>query len=398
MNTRREGKVIVETDEEGLPLISAGCGESVDGDSQACECVPVGGNSENRFAVFTEGDELYKSMLEAISTAQKFVDMESYIFADDEVGGWFAEALAERARSGVPVRLHIDAAGSLFWATRRLDHFLRRNGVDVRWFHRWSWRRPWRYNRRNHRKLLVVDGEYAWLGGFNIHRQNSRNIYGEKRWRDTHVMMDGALAKMAERLFDAFWHRRRGWVPPADPGDSTLVHNHTRTCRHRLRCIYATAFGEAKQRIYLTTPYFVPDSHTRHELRAAARRGIDVRLLVPRKSDVRLAQWAARAAYESLLAAGVRIYEYLPRVLHAKTVVVDGAWSMVGTANLDYRSLFVNYELNLVSFNYGLSQALEQEFFDDLDESEAVRREQWSRRGWRARVAEMLAWAIRRWL
>lgn len=361
-------------------------------------CVPVLSPSHNTFQLFTEGDALYKEMLAAIAAAQQRVDLESYIFADDEVGWWFAEALAERVSAGIGVRLHIDAAGSLFWTSRRLKNYLRQRGVEVRWFHRWNWRSPWRYNRRNHRKLLVVDNRRAYLGGFNIHRENSRVVYGDTRWRDTHIEMQGPLALVAAQLFDAFWCGHRRWLPGTVSSEGALVHNHTLICRHRLRCVYLAAFASAKRRIYLTTPYFVPDHHTQRGLKMAAQRGVDVRLLLPRKSDVRLAQWAARSAYAGLLAAGVRIYEYLPRVLHAKTIVVDGEWAMVGTANLDYRSLFVNYELNLAMRDLDLSSKLERQFLDDLQQSERVLRTQWGNRGWKARLSETVAWIARRWL
>lgn len=364
----------------------------------ACSCAPVLASSHNRFELFTEGDDLYRAMLADIAGAGQSVDLESYIFADDDIGRRFAEALAERARAGIRVRVHLDAAGSLFWVSRRLKTYLRQQGVEVRWFHRWSWRRPWRYNRRNHRKLLVIDNHRAYLGGFNIHRENSCALYGEKRWRDTHVAMQGGLAQDAGRLFDAFWRGHRRWLPDSTLSESILVHNHTRTCRHRLRCIYSDAFTSARSRIYLTTPYFVPDHHTQQGLKAAARRRVDVRLLVPGKSDVRITQWAARAAYANLLAAGVRIYEYQPRVLHAKTVAVDGEWAMLGTANLDYRSLFVNYELNLVTRDPDLSSELEQQFLEDLDDSAPILSTRWGKRGWSARLSEAVAWMARRWL
>jgi len=363
-----------------------------------CSCAPVLVPSDNSFELFTEGDELYRAMLAAIAAARQQVDLESYIFADDEVGWWFAKALAERARAGIRVRVHLDAAGSLFWISRRLKTYLRQQGVAVKWFHRWSWRRPWRYNRRDHRKLLVVDNRRAYLGGFNIHRESSYALYGDKRWRDTHVAMRGPLARDAGQLFDAFWRGHRRWLPDSVSGDSILVHNHTRTCRHRLRCIYADAFVGARHCIYLTTPYFVPDHHTQQGLKTAARRGVDVCVIVPHKSDVRLAQRAARFAYANLLAAGVRIYEYLPRMLHAKTVVVDGEWAMLGTANLDYRSLFVNYELNLVTRDPGLSSELEQQFLGDLADSVRILPARWERRRWPARLSEAAAWIARRWL
>lgn len=374
---------------------------SADQQGVQCDCPPELLPAHNHFRLYTEGDKLYADMLATISTARQSVNMESYIFADDEIGRRFAEALAERSRNGVKVKLHIDAAGSLFRISRKLVNYLRQQGVELRWFHRWRWNQPWRYNRRDHRKLLVVDDRIAYLGGFNIHRENSFSLYGEQRWRDTHIVLQGELAALAARFYEAFWKGNLRWLPDDEGNgsvDSVLVHNHTRNCRNRLRCIYADAFTGAKQTIYLTTPYFVPDHHLQRELKAAARRGVDVRLLVPAKSDTKLTQWAAKSAYKSLLLAGVHIYEYLPRLLHAKTVVVDGEWSMLGTANLDYRSLFINYELNLITRDPGVSRQLEQQFINDLRESEHILPTGWDRRGWSPRIHEFIGWFARRWL
>lgn len=371
---------------------------SSDCEPDTCKCAPELGAADNRFTVFTEGDDLFAAMVRDIAGAEHSVDLESYIFADDEIGQWFAEALAERARVGIRVRVHLDAAGSLSWTSRRLGKYLRGRGVEIRWFHRWSWRQPWRYYRRNHRKLLVVDHRVAYLGGFNIHRENSRSIHGESRWRDTHVALVGTLAQQAGRLFDAFWSGRLRWLPDTPGASGILVHNHTRSCQHRIRCIYADAFGAARHNIFLTTPYFVPDSRTQQGLKAAARRGVDVRLLVPGKSDMRITQWAARAAYAGLLTGGVQIYEYQPRVLHAKTVVIDSEWTMIGTSNLDYRSLFHNYELNLVTRDPGLSARLGEQFLTDLNASEPIVPTRWRRRGWFARLFELVGWMGRRLL
>ncbi|MBR9910252.1 MAG: cardiolipin synthase B [Gammaproteobacteria bacterium] len=337
-------------------------------------------------------------MLSAIAGAKKSVRLECYIFADDAVGDRFCKALIERAQAGIAVKVHIDAAGSLFWFSRRMQAHLRRNGVQLRWFHRWNWRRPWRYNHRNHRKLLIVDDRIAFLGGFNIHQENSRKYYGDARWRDTHVSFGGSLVDVAEQLFDAFWRGRLRWHPMQNEMGSRLLHNHTLTCRHRLRCVYGAAFDKAKTFIYLTTPYFVPDSHTLKQLRQAAERGVDVRLLVPRKSDVRIARWAARHIYASLLDSGVRIFEYLPRMLHAKTVIIDDNWSMVGTANLDYRSLFINYELNLATADRGLAAELKKQFLQELSKSEGIESQEWERRDRVSRGLERIAMMVKRWL
>ena len=363
------------------------------------ECVPWPTGATEECALFFEGDDLYDAMVASIVAARDCVHLETYIYAADEVGWRIGEALAARARAGVPVRVLVDAAGSLFEFSRPLEDYLRSNGVVVRRFHRWSWRRPFRFYRRNHRKLLAIDGREAYVGGFNIHRESSRAAYGEERWRDTHVRLGGPLAAHAAALFDAFWVGDRSWSPRSarETGD-VLVPNHSRICRHQVHCLYVRLLRSARLRVYLTTPYFVPDHRTQNELVDAVRRGVEVRLLLPGKSDVPVTQWAARAAYQKLLSAGVRIFEYQPRVLHAKTAVVDGAVATVGTANLDYRSLFVNYELNLFSANGALCAALETQFLHDLTQSEEVTAVVWSRRAWSKVAAESVGWIARRWL
>lgn len=363
------------------------------------QCVPwpTGGSEEHE--LFVEGDDLYDAMIGSITAASQRVDLETYIYAADEVGWRIAEALAERARAGVHVRVLVDAAGSLFSFSRALERHLRQRGVVVQRFHRWSWHRPLRFYRRNHRKLLAIDGREAYVGGFNIHRESSRAAYGPACWRDTHVRLRGALAAEAAALFDAFWAGDHSGAAHATPGTGdALVPNHSRICRHQVHCLYLRLLRSAERRLYLTTPYFVPDHRTQNELVEAARRNVDVRLLLPGKSDVRITHWAARAAYQKLLAGGVRVFEYQPRVLHAKTAVIDGDVATVGTANLDYRSLFVNYELNLFSANEPLCAALEAQFLEDLAEAEEVTARSWSLRPWTRLITESVGWAARRWL
>jgi cardiolipin synthase A/B len=348
-------------------------------------------------ALFTEGDALYAAMLESIRGARLIVRMESYLFVNDEIGREFAAALVERAQAGVEVRLHLDAAGAWGNGSTSMERHLRERGVALKWFHRWNWRRPLRYNRRNHRKLLVVDDQLAYVGGFNIHRESSRRFYGDARWRDTHASISGALALDAAKLFDVFWHGHRHWKPTLS-GNANLIPNHTGKCRHRIRCLYSDAFAGARERIYLTTPYFVPDLFMQQRLMNAARRGVDVRLLVPSQSDVPLTRWAAQAFYAALITAGVHVYEYLPRMLHAKTIVIDGRWSVIGTANFDYRSFFLNYELVLAVREAGFCAQLERQFHADLCQSSSVASGRWAERRWWRRLLEFVGWTVRRWL
>ncbi len=174
--------------------------------------------------------------------------------------------------------------------------------------------------------------------------------------------------------------------------------NQTRACLRRLRCSYGSLFAEARQSIRIATPYFVPDRRTQHGLVEAARRGVEVSLLVPRKSDVPVTLWAARAAYARLLAAGVRIYEYLPRMFHAKTAVMDGNWAIIGTANMDYRSFLLNYELNLFTRDGQLCRQLQAQFERDLAESAEIHLQVWAKRKWTEYFYEIIGWLSRRWL
>ena len=352
----------------------------------------------NEFDLFFDGDELYDRMLASIAGATQRIRLETYIFADDEIGRHFTRTLIERAQQGVVVQLHVDAAGSLFLGTHRLIRILQKENVQVRWFHRWSWRQPVRYNRRNHRKLLVIDQREFFLGGFNIHRENSRRLVGEQCWRDSHIAVRGPLSQEAAMLFDEFWDRRRRWKFNRYGGLARLMSNHTRQSRRMMRSLYVQSFYQARQSINITTPYFVPDHVTQQALIDAARRGVDVQLLLPAKTDVSLVRWASHAVYDRLLEAGVHIYEYLPRILHAKSVVIDGGWAVIGTANLDYRSLFVNYELILIMAEPALCQALEQQFAADLQRSTEIVERQWADRPLVHHLAEMIGWLGRRWL
>ncbi|EAR20567.1 phospholipase D-like domain-containing protein [Nitrococcus mobilis] len=349
--------------------------------------------------VYIEGDELYHAMLSAIRSARRSISLETYIYADDAVGRRFSRALAERAESGVKVRLLVDAFGSLGCFPRRTEKELRVAGVQVRRFHRWQWRHPLRYNRRNHRKLLVIDRHYAFLGGFNIHEQSSRVHTGSERWRDTHVHFEGALAREAEALFDLFWYQRWRYHHALRlPATDVLASNHNSYTRQRLRYFVDDILESARLRLWVSTPYFVPDQHMQRRLIRAAQRGVDVRMLVPHKSDVQLTRWASCAVYAKLLDEGVRIFEYLPRMLHAKIVLADGEWCMVGTSNLDYRSSRHNYELNLISADPALCRELEEHFRRDLQGSAEVHHRGWAARPLFQRLVETIGWLIRGWL
>lgn len=351
---------------------------------------------EPSWKIFIEGDALYDAMTNDIATANSCVRMESYIFASDAVGRRIANALAMQARLGRRVQLRVDYAGSRLELDDALVRELGEAGVRFEWSHRWQWMRPWEFHRRNHRKLLIIDDALAYTGGFNVHDDSSGVLSGDRRWRDTHVRFRGSAVRDAIEIFDG--SNGETHVSPAAPGGLWLIPNATRSCRRRWRCELDRILRAAQRRIWLTTPYFVPDRRLRRRLFRAARRGVDVRVLTPARNDVPITQWAARALYSGLLRVGVRMYEYQPRVLHAKTLLVDDAWAVVGTANFDYRSLFVNAEVNLVARDERFCATLAWQFRDDLVSSREIVAEYWRRRSWWSVVREALAWRIRRWL
>lgn len=359
--------------------------------------IEPGSGASGLSRVYIEGDLLFDDMLRDIECAQRSVRFESYIFTSDPVGRQFVDTLARCATRGLDVRLRVDHLGSWRDLSNADIERLRTDGVHFEWSRPWSVHRPLAINRRNHRKLLVVDEAIAYVGGFNVHAASSLRSFGSGRWRDTHVRFVGKPAAAAAMVFDCYRDVPPDWLPPVT-GSLWLLPNRSRACRHRLRCVLNDTMIAAHSRIWVTTPYFVPDSRTQRLMREAAMRGVDVLLLVPGKSDVPLAQWAARAAYSRLLSCGVRIFEYAPRVLHAKTLLVDDRWATVGTANLDYRSLFVNDDLNLIDESGELNALLAESFLADLCEAEPIRAHAWSQRKWPRRAAETIGWWARRWL
>ncbi|HET8564470.1 MAG TPA: cardiolipin synthase B, partial [Candidatus Binatia bacterium] len=364
-------------------------------------CVPDLNGGSSSLHLFTEGDDLHDAMISAIERAQKSICLEVFIFAADEVGWRFARALSARARAEVEVRIHIDARGAATGYSPELYREMEDAGVRLKWYRPWNWRHPTRYFQRNHRKLLVIDDHQLFLGGFNIRRENSRALYGEGRQRDAHVSIQGELGQEAAALFDRTWDHPERFDADATNEDVSdfdplLLPNLACLGWKRVACLYAGVIRGSMRCVYVTTPYFCPGSIVESAMRQAARRGVDVRLLVPRNSDPPFVGWLTRSAYTSLMAAGVRIYEYLPLPrgkLHAKTAVIDDEWCIIGSANLDHLSLFVNHELVLIARDPGLGNALRDQYFRDLVDASEVQPSVWAKRGWTERCVEAIGWA-----
>jgi cardiolipin synthase len=369
-------------------------------------CVPDlnGGNKSIR--LFTEGDDLHDAMVAAIEAAQRSIRLEVFIFAADEVGWRFARALSAKARSGVDVRFHFDSRGAATGYAPEIFDEMVDAGVQLKWYRPWSWRHPSRYFQRNHRKLLVADEHVLFLGGFNIRRENSRALCGDACQRDTHVSVEGELAAHAARLFDRTWgdpeHPYNDVVSEDASGfDPLNTPNFACLGWKGIACLYAGLIENSVRHVYITTPYFCPGSVVAKVARQAARRGVDVRLIVPRQSDPGFVGWLTRSGYSTLMADGVRIYEYLPPPrgkLHAKTAVIDDEWCIVGSPNLDHLSLLVNHELVLIARDHSLGKALRQQYTRDLAESSEVQAGLWAQRGWAELFLEGLGWTARKLL
>lgn len=352
----------------------------------------------NACQLLRDGVEAYPEMLEAIRRARRSIRLETYMFVTDAVGELFGQALAEAAERGVHVKVLYDAVGS--WASRRsFFESLRQRGVDVRAFKPFSLQRGLRYLlRRDHRKILVVDGTVAFTGGVNIAAHWAPEGQGVA-WRDDVLRIEGPAVHELERRFLATWRmmfrdrlsrlrrRIRGRAPAAAPvprkGDVGLAVLSSRRSIHRA---YLHAIQRARASVLIAAGYFVPDRRMVAALKDAAKRGVEVRLLLNGgKSDHPFLEHATRAFYEPLMDAGIRIFEWRRGVLHAKTAVVDGVWGTIGSFNLERLSLAFNHEVNAVFADPRLGATLEDSFRLDcghcreVDPAEFRRRPLWQK-------------------
>lgn len=364
----------------------------------------------NRVALLRDGEQAYPAMLAAIAAAQHTICLETYILRADKTGRRFITALSERARAGVEVLLMFDAWGSDISDDALAE--LRLAGGRVLAF------LPMRYDlglkrlisrvlRRNHRKSLVIDGEVAFLGGLNITDEYSAVADGGEGWRDTHVRIEGAAAVKVEAHFLTTWRRHKGAPidstkfkrkPSAGSTALAIVGNDFALNEKAIRRAYVDAFGRAKSRIFLTQAYFLPPHKVLRTLYKAVRRGVRVAVIVAATTDVRLVLWGARGLYPKLLKNGVEVYEWQGRVLHAKTAVIDGVWSTIGSSNLDALSLRRNLELNAVVVDQAFGKAMEDLFVDDLEHCQRITLPMVKGWGFLRRLLSWFAYQLRHWL
>ncbi len=396
----------------------------------------------NRVRLLINGGQGFPAMLRGIENARTRISLASYILRMDRLGKRFVRALAEAAGRKVEVRLLLDAFGSKQLVKADLDG-LRRAGAMVRFFNpldRWT---LLRINNRIHRKILVIDGTTAFVGGLNLAKEYDGN--GRSGWRDTHLMIKGPAAHELEKVFARSWQqggsgflgkdlpvvgvntikraldkplmqvlgKKHPWQPPAPAADAVvsqvvntvepdrglvpvrIVWSDPDRMASRILDMILLAVNSAHERAWITSGYFVPPRILVRSLVAAARRGVDVRLLLQGVTDEPTTRVLSVGFYGELLGSGVKIYEWRGTVLHAKTVTVDGLWTTIGSCNLDGRALFLNYEANAAVMDRVLAAQMEEQFIRDLENSTPITLADWRQRSFKQKTAEKLLAPVR---
>lgn len=323
--------------------------------------------------ILGSGKEAFDAIVSAIGEAKQHVHVLYYIFEADETGARIRDALVERARAGVTVRVLTDAVGTSL-PRKFLRPLLEAGGEYARFNPIVFGRLLPRFQLRNHRKIVIVDGRVGFLGGINVGNEYDESVSKRDAFRDTHARVEGAAVRELQLTFLEDWHfsttrvvRDKGMFPPAEVGEhevAIIVPSGPDQDWEAIEHVYFTAITQADERIQLTTPYFVPDEPVRVALCAAALRGVRVELIVPRRSDSLLVTAAARSYFDQLLLAGVHVYEY-PRMVHAKTMLVDGRIGLVGSANLDNRSFRLNFEVSMIFYDEKALAKLDELFEAD---------------------------------
>jgi cardiolipin synthase len=350
------------------------------------------------FDVLHDGASFYESELAAIAQARKSVHIEAFIFHPGTAGDRFATALAERARNGVEVRVIVDAIGSFPTPDRYFDP-VRTSGGHVAWYQPIRWYTLKRFNNRTHRELVIVDGTVGYIGGAGIGAHWLDPGDGSRPWRDTMVRVTGSVVAGMQGAFIDNWLESTGDILadpdlyPAQPergrGNAVVVSSVPSPARgSRARVLFQLLVASATKSIDINTPYFLPDESARGELMRAAQRGVQVRIIMPGSANNHpIARRASRMYYGDLLRGGVAIHEYQPGMIHAKILVVDATWSVVGSTNFDSRSFELNDEVNLAVNDRALAARLLEDFAADLANSRPITYAMWRARSWRERCA-----------
>jgi cardiolipin synthase A/B len=355
----------------------------------------------NTLELLNNGDAFYPPMLAAINAAEHSITIEAYIYWAGEIGAAFAEALANRAQAGCRVKILLDSIGSANIGSDILD-VLEAGGCQVAWYNPIRWYTLGRVNNRTHRKSLIIDGELAFTGGAGIADHWRGNARGPDEWRDMQIRLEGPAVVPLQTGFTHNWQQTTGELLSGDAYYPLVVKrgplavqtllSSPETGASNVRTMYYLSIVCARQSIYIANPYFVPDPVAIETLVEAKQRGVDVRIMV---SGIRNDNWLARhnsvRLFGRLLAAGIEIQEFNRTMLHHKTMVVDGRWVTLGTANFDNRSFAHNEESNVCFFDRALAEQLQATFRDDLKGCQRVTIDRWRRRGGWARAQEIVA-------
>jgi len=359
--------------------------------------VPIGGN---KIELLANGDEYFPAMLKAIGSAAKTVNFAAYILHSDEVGRQFRDAFCERAKAGIEVRILVDGIGSS-WSLDNSDvRIMREAGCKFAYYHPTASLRVDRTNRRSHRRLMVIDGKIAFTGSAGFSRKWAGHAQDKDHWRDTQVRIEGPLVAKFQWAFEEHWIKSFGEtisgagqfpsLPNAGELKAQVIASHSFSMAP-VPLVQAAAFAAAEKRIWITNPYCTPTEDQVDLLVKAVRRGVDVRLLLPgENNDQPMTKSAGRAAYGEMLEGGVKIFEYQPAMIHTKSMVVDGIFSMLGTSNFDARSSEINEELDVVVSDEKFGREMETVFEKDLRESREYTLQDFKKRSWWERTTEWL--------
>ncbi len=313
----------------------------------------------------------------------------------------FAEALAERARAGVHIKIILDTVGSRTMSGTLIE-FMTRNGIDIEWYHPLRWYTVSRFNHRTHRKLLIIDGHVGFSGGAGIADNWLGDADSKEHWRDTMVRVEGPMVTQMQSAFMDNWIKSRGelltgldYFPTIEPAGNHItqvIKSSPSEGSSTVKLLYIISVVSATKSICISNAYFLPDRDTLRALEGAVRRGVDVRVIVPGEfADVPFARQASRWHYDMLLRHGIRMFEYQPTMMHAKTMVVDGLWTTIGSSNFDDRSFRLNDEVNVNVYDAGIASQMEAMFYDDLEQSQEITLRKWFRRSWVDKLKETVA-------
>jgi cardiolipin synthase len=372
---------------------------------------PIAGG--NRIELLFNGDETFPAMLRDIRSAKSTITFAQYLFEEGAISYEFAQAFSDRCRAGVRAHILIDNQGSQH-IPEQIPAMMRDAGCHVEFFRRVEAQQvflPWKlfkYNYRNHRRVLVIDGRVGFTGGYGISQPWTGDGRTENHWRETNARVEGPVVKYLQAAFTESWLEATGillggdgYFPHLEPRgkvSAQMVKSSPIGGSFQNYMLFLLSISSAKKSILITNSYFIPDDTMIDALLKAAARGVRVVVLVPGKIDHQITYRASRSNYGRMLLGGIQIYEYMASLMHAKTMVIDGVWATVGSTNFDNRSFALNEELNLTVYDSGVARRLEEAFEQDLKYSRKITYEEWSSRGIGERIYEFFAFPVKEYL